>query len=412
MTAPRFVWARRVGLLTGLLSARASASTALRAQQLGIPIVKQGVEDKLSAYQDILAEHGLTDDQVSFMGDDVLDLPVLARVGLSCAPADAVPDVRSRVHWVSERARRRGRHSRVRRHRAARAGPLAGTAGQLSSRGGGRGGGALMDPLIAALLALLLGLAAGKAWERYKLQEGRWIDRRKARESPHYMQGLNFLVGNQLDLAIDEISQAAKIDPDALEIHMILGNLYREKGQVGRAVQIHQQLLQRPRLRALEHTYVQLCLGLDYKRGGFVDRAIVAFNEVLRLDPRNEHALLHLERLYEDQHQWEEARSIRERLTKIVRPSLQARHQAIQAFLENELGMQARGAGDLAGATRHFKTAIDLDTRVVPAYLNLGDVTLAQGDPSGAAEIWEKLTRSRPNAPTSRSAGSKWSTPS
>jgi lipopolysaccharide biosynthesis regulator YciM len=253
-----------------------------------------------------------------------------------------------------------------------------------------------MDPLLAALLALLLGLAAGKAWERYKLQEGRWIDRRKARESPHYMQGLNFLVGNQLDLAIDEISQAAKIDPDALEIHMILGNLYREKGQVGRAVQIHQQLLQRPRLRPLEHTYVQLCLGLDYKRGGFVDRAIVSFNEVLRLDPRNEHALLHLERLYEDQHQWEEARAIREQLAKIVRPSLQARHQAIQAFLENELGMQARGRGDLADATRHFKTAIDLDSRVVPAYLNLGDVTLAQADPNGAAEIWEKLTSVAP----------------
>ena len=73
---------------------------------------------------------------------------------------------------------------------------------------------------------------------------------------------------------------------------MILGNLYREKGQVSRAVQIHQHLLQRPRLGRLEHTYVLLCLGLDYRRGGFVDRAIEAFNEVLRLDPSNEHALL------------------------------------------------------------------------------------------------------------------------
>jgi len=251
-------------------------------------------------------------------------------------------------------------------------------------------------PLLAALVALLIGLAAGKAWERYKLQEGRWIDRRKARESPHYMQGLNFLVSSQLDLAIEEISQAAKIDPDALEIHMILGNLYREKGQVGRAVQIHQQLLQRPRLRTLEHTYVQLCLGLDYKRGGFVDRAIVAFTEVLRLDPKNEHALLHLERLYEDQHQWEEARAIRERLTKIVRPSLQSRHQAIQAFLENELGLQARGRGDQAAAIRHFRAAIDLDAKVVPAYLNLGDVTHAQGDAAGAAETWEKIAAVTP----------------
>ena len=89
-------------------------------------------------------------------------------------------------------------------------------------------------PLLSALVALLVGLAAGKAWERYKLHEGRWIDRRKARQSPHYIQGLNFLVANQLDHAIEELSQAARVDEDAVEIHMILGNLYREKGQVGR----------------------------------------------------------------------------------------------------------------------------------------------------------------------------------
>ena len=168
-----------------------------------------------------------------------------------------------------------------------------------------------MTPFLAALVALLIGLAVGKAWERYKLQEGRWIDRRRNRESPHYMQGLNFLVTNQLDLAIDEMGQAAALAPDALEIHMILGNLYREKGQVSRAVQIHQHLLQRPRLGRFEHTHVLLCLGLDYRRGGFIDRAIEAFQEVLRLDPTNEHALAQLEKLYEDQHNWTEAARIR-----------------------------------------------------------------------------------------------------
>jgi lipopolysaccharide biosynthesis regulator YciM len=55
---------------------------------------------------------------------------------------------------------------------------------------------------------------------------------------------------------------------------MILGNLYREKGQVGKAITLHQNLLQRPNLSKLEHAYVLLCLGLDYKRGGFVDRAL------------------------------------------------------------------------------------------------------------------------------------------
>jgi len=91
-------------------------------------------------------------------------------------------------------------------------------------------------PFLAGLVALLVGLAAGKAWERYKLQEGRWIDRRRARESPHYILGLNSMVAGQLDRAIGELAEAARLQPDALEIELILGNLYREKGQVGRAV--------------------------------------------------------------------------------------------------------------------------------------------------------------------------------
>ncbi len=62
--------------------------------------------------------------------------------------------------------------------------------------------------LLTALVALLAGLAIGKAWERYKLRDGRWIDRRRARESPHYMLGLNFLVANQIDPAIEELTLA------------------------------------------------------------------------------------------------------------------------------------------------------------------------------------------------------------
>src|SRR3970282_125784 len=111
-------------------------------------------------------------------------------------------------------------------------------------------------PLLAALVALLAGLAIGKAWERYKLRDGRWIDRRRARESPHDILGLNFLVVNQIDLAIEELSRAASLDADALEVHMILGNLYREKGQVGNAITVPQSLLQRSRLSRVEHAYV------------------------------------------------------------------------------------------------------------------------------------------------------------
>src|SRR4051812_41660176 len=172
--------------------------------------------------------------------------------------------------------------------------------------------------LLVPLVALLIGLAVGKAWERYKLQDGVWTDRRRARESPHYMLGLNFLVANQIDPAIDELSKAARAAGDPLEIHLILGNLYREKGQVGRAIQEHQSLLQRPNLRKLEHANVLLCLGLDYRRGGFVDRAIEAFTEVLRLDPQNQYALSNMEKLYEEQHQWNEAYATRQKLASIA----------------------------------------------------------------------------------------------
>jgi lipopolysaccharide biosynthesis regulator YciM len=252
-------------------------------------------------------------------------------------------------------------------------------------------------PLLAALVALLAGLTIGKAWERYKLRDGTWIDRRRIRESPHYILGLNFLVANQIDLAIEELNKAASQDPDALEVHMILGNLYREKGQVGKAITTHQLLLQRSRLSRVEHAHVLLCLGLDYKRGGFVDRALDAFNEVLRLDERNEYALENLQKLHEEQHQWTEAYDTRQRLTSLAAIDSRPQSQSILAFLENEIGLEALRRKDFPEAIRRFRSAIDLDSRAVPAYLNLGDVKLAQGKDDEAIETWNTLVQVAPD---------------
>ena len=95
------VWAQRCGLIVGLLSARASASTTQRAAQLGIALVHQGVASKLETFERILEEQEIDAEQVAYMGDDVLDLPVLSRAGLAAAPSDAADEVRARVHWVS-----------------------------------------------------------------------------------------------------------------------------------------------------------------------------------------------------------------------------------------------------------------------------------------------------------------------
>jgi lipopolysaccharide assembly protein B len=254
--------------------------------------------------------------------------------------------------------------------------------------------------LLVGLVMLLLGLAVGKAWERYKLQDGVWIDRRRARESPHYMLGLNFLVASQVDQAIDELTKAAKAAGDPLEIHLILGNLYREKGQVGRAIQEHQALLQRPKLRKLEHANVLLCLGLDYRSGGFVDRAIEAFNEVLKLDPDNRYALSNLEKLYEDQHQWDQAYTARQKLAALSSLAEggpeSPRHDEVLAFLENEFGQAALKSGDPREAARRFEAAIDRDPRNVPAHLSLGDVRFHDGKVADAVDVWEGLLDASP----------------
>jgi 3-deoxy-D-manno-octulosonate 8-phosphate phosphatase (KDO 8-P phosphatase) len=95
------VWAQRAGLKVGFLSARSSAATTQRAAQLGITLVHQGVASKVRTYEEILRQQELTDADVAYMGDDLLDLPVIVRAGLAAAPADAAAEVRARAHYVS-----------------------------------------------------------------------------------------------------------------------------------------------------------------------------------------------------------------------------------------------------------------------------------------------------------------------
>jgi len=95
------VWAQQAGLQVGVLSARTSTATSQRALQLGMSIVSQGVASKSAEFVRILADCGLDEEAVAYMGDDLLDVPVLKRAGLAAAPGDAAAEVRSHAHWVS-----------------------------------------------------------------------------------------------------------------------------------------------------------------------------------------------------------------------------------------------------------------------------------------------------------------------
>lgn len=97
------VLARRAGLAVGVISARQSASTLHRARQLGMDPICQGVQDKAATLDDLVRTRGWDLLDVAYMGDDVVDLPVLARVGLAACPADAVPEVQAAAHLISAR---------------------------------------------------------------------------------------------------------------------------------------------------------------------------------------------------------------------------------------------------------------------------------------------------------------------
>lgn len=94
---------QRAGIAVGIITGRSSAVVALRAKELGIEIVHQGAKDKLVPYAEVLESLGLTDEQVAYVGDDVVDLPILTRVGFSATVADAVDDVKPLVDYVARR---------------------------------------------------------------------------------------------------------------------------------------------------------------------------------------------------------------------------------------------------------------------------------------------------------------------
>jgi 3-deoxy-D-manno-octulosonate 8-phosphate phosphatase (KDO 8-P phosphatase) len=99
---------QRSGIRVGIITGRQSEVVNVRARELGIEIVHQGAKEKLVPYEQVLGALGLADEEVAYMGDDLPDLPVLRRAGWAVAPADAVEEVRSRVHHVTARPGGRG----------------------------------------------------------------------------------------------------------------------------------------------------------------------------------------------------------------------------------------------------------------------------------------------------------------
>lgn len=243
---------------------------------------------------------------------------------------------------------------------------------------------------LAVLLAAIAGLLAGRAWAAAQ-RRSELKDRPAFRTSQHYTQGLHFLVAGQPELAISELTKVSREDPSALEVQLVLGNLLREMGQVERAIQVHGRLLERGDLTRAERVHALACMGLDFRKAGFLDRATQTFGEVLAQDPKNLHALVGMLKLHEEQRQWREAYDVQTRLSRLRKTD----DSLVLGFLQAKLGEEALRAGQPEAAEKYFKTALSLDARVFPAQLGLADLAGAK-DPARAVGLLESAIQAAP----------------
>ncbi len=237
--------------------------------------------------------------------------------------------------------------------------------------------------LLAVILAALCGLVAGRVWSAASRREAGV--RLAFRGSPHYQLGLHALAEGRTDKAIAELSKVARENPEAIEVQLVLGNLLREAGLVERAIQVHQGVLGRRDLSRSDRRYTLACLGSDFRKAGFLDRATRTFEEVLDADPRDLQALEELERLYEDQRRFRDAYEAQSRIARLRKSD----DSLVLGYLQAEIGREALAQSKPEEAEKAFRTALALDRRVFPAHLGLADLAL-RSDAQGAVSILEE----------------------
>jgi len=157
---------------------------------------------------------------------------------------------------------------------------------------------------------LLLALIPASAWGGWILARNttrRGEVKRNRNFSSRYFQGLNYLLDEQPDKAIAVFIEMAEVTADTIETHLALGSLFRRRGEVERAIRIHQNIISKPGLAERQKTRALLELGEDYMRAGLFDRAENLFKELIESDSQTPSALRHLLDIYQQEKDWESA---------------------------------------------------------------------------------------------------------
>jgi len=243
------------------------------------------------------------------------------------------------------------------------------------------------------LLFLLLPIAALSGW---------LMGRRDARDagarefsilSSDYFKGLNFLLNEQPDKAIEVFIHMLEVDRDTVDTHFALGNLFRRRGEVDRAIRIHQNLIARPTLNRQQRDQALYELGTDYMRAGLLDRAENLFLELVEESSGyRQHALLQLMDIYQQEKDWHKAIAIGQRLQGIGGGSV----GPVIAQFFCELAEHALNNGDQATAMRMVRRALDEDRSCVRATLLEGRIELGNESYKSAVRVYKRVEQQDP----------------
>ena len=252
-----------------------------------------------------------------------------------------------------------------------------------------------MDPLPLQWLLIGLPVAFALGWmaSRFDLRQLR----REREDAPRaYFKGLNLLLNEQQDKAIDAFIEAVQNDPDTTELHFALGNLFRRRGEFERSVRVHEHLLGRGDLKASDRARAQLALAHDYMKAGLFDRAEAAWR-ALEGTVFDGEARLALLSLYERSRDWPRALEIARQLEAAGGGSFASRI----AHYECELAEEADARGE-AGDQQVADAALDRARQAAPQaprpLLLAGQRLFRRGDPVAAMQAWDTLREQQPAA--------------
>jgi len=244
--------------------------------------------------------------------------------------------------------------------------------------------------LAILLVALLIGFIIGRWLAPKNSTASDPSDAGNCSES--YIQGLNYLLANRPDQAIELFIDLIKVDGETMETHLALGNLFRTRGEVDRAIKIHQNLIARPDLEPTQRAMAIKELAEDYLKAGLLDRAENLYKEMVQINPKDIMAYQKLFELFRLEKAWHEALPCAQKLMDLREPE----GRIIVTHSLCEIAAQSLQQGNLKQALEYLNRATRIDEKCIRANLLLIDIQLRNDAVSKAEKILNRLVINSP----------------